>query len=213
MVDGECFGDAVGVGGIGVVPACGELGERDAVGGVAVNFIRAHVHERRFGGGLAGGFEEIEGADGVGVEVVERNGGGAVVGRLRGGVDDDGGADGFDEGEDALAVADVELVVDEAGELGGEAGLVPAGVAGRAEEDGALVVVHAVDGVAEFAGEIDTDFGADEAGGTGDEERFGHRGKVWAGRRREGVEGRALRRRRQIGWWARMRFSGGARTV
>ena len=79
------------------------------------------------------------------------------------GTDDDGGADGFDEGEDTGAVADVELVVDKAGELGGEAGLVPAGVAGRAEEDGALVVVHPVDGVAEFAGEIDTYFGADEA--------------------------------------------------
>jgi hypothetical protein len=33
----------------------------------------------------------------------------------------------------------------------GEALLVPAGVALRAEEDGALVVVHAVDGVAELA--------------------------------------------------------------
>ena len=130
---------------------------------------------------MAGGFEEVEGADGVGVEVVEGDGGSAVVGGLRGGVDDDGGADGFDEGEDAGAIADVEFVVDEAGELGGEAGLVPAGVARRAEEDGALVVVDAVDGVAEFAGEIDADFGADEAGGTGDEERFGHRGKVWAG--------------------------------
>jgi len=43
------------------------------------------VDERRFGRGLAGGFEEVEGADGVGVEVVERDGGGAVVGRLRGG--------------------------------------------------------------------------------------------------------------------------------
>ena len=66
--------------------------------------------------------------------------------------------------EDAGAVADIEFVVDEAGELGGEAALVPAGVTGRAEEDGALVVVDAVHGVAELAGEIDADFGADEAG-------------------------------------------------
>jgi hypothetical protein len=65
-------------------------------------------------------------------------------------------------------------VVDEAGELGGEARLVPAGVTGGAEEHGALVVVDAVDGVAEFACEVDADFGADEAGGAGDEEGFGH---------------------------------------
>ena len=178
LVDREGLGDAVGVGGVGVVPARGQFGEGDAVGGVAVDFVRRHVDERGFGGGLAGGFEEIEGADGVGVEVVEGNGGGAVVGRLRGGVDDDGGRDGFDEGEDAGAVADVELVVDEARELGGETGLVPAGVAGGAEEDGALVVVDAVDGVAEFAGEIDADFGTDKAGGAGDEESLGHRGET-----------------------------------
>ena len=174
LVDRERFRNAVGVGGVGVVPACGEFGECDAVGGVAVDFVRRHVDERGFRGGLAGGFEEVEGADGVGVEVVEGDGGGAVVGRLRGGVDDDRGANGFDEGEDAGAVADVEFVVDEAGELGGEARLVPAGVTGGAEEDGALVVVDAVNGVAEFARKVDADFGADEAGGTGDEEGLGH---------------------------------------
>ena len=161
LVDREGFGDAGGVGGVGVVPAGGEFGESDAVGGVAVNLVRRHVHERGFGGGLAGSFEEIQRADGVGVEVVEGNRGSAVVGGLRGGVDDDGGADGFYEGEDAGAVADVEFVVDEAGEFGREARLVPAGVTRGAEENSALVVVHAVDGVAEFTREIDADFGAD----------------------------------------------------
>jgi len=84
-------------------------------------------------------------------------------------VNDDRGFDRFDESLDALAVADVEFVVDEAGELGGEAALVPARITRRTEEDGALVVVDAVDGVAEFFREIDADFGTDEAGGTGDE--------------------------------------------
>jgi hypothetical protein len=40
-----------------------------------------------------------------------------------------------------------------------------------------MVVVTAMDGVAEVAGEIDAGFGADEARGTGDEESFGYRGR------------------------------------
>ena len=89
-------------------------------------------------------------------------------------MDDHRRADGFDEGQDAGAVPDIELVVDEAGQVGGEAVLIPARIAGRAEKDGALVVIDAVDGVAEFAGEVDADLGADEAGGAGDEQGFGH---------------------------------------
>jgi hypothetical protein len=129
------------------------------------------VHEGRLGAGLARGLEEVQRAGGVGVEVVERDGRGAVMRGLGGGVDDDGGLDRLDEGEDAGAVADVELVVDEALEFLGQTLLVPAGVALRAEEDGALVVVDAVDGVAK-RGEVDADFGADETRGTGDEEGF-----------------------------------------
>ncbi len=132
------------------------------------------MHERRFGGGLAGGFEEVERADGVGVEIVEGNRGGAIVRRLGGGVNDDVRLHRFHEGEDAGAVADVEFVMDEARQLGREAALIPAGVTGRPEEDGALVVVHAVNRVAEFPSEIDADFGADEAGGAGDKEGFSH---------------------------------------
>jgi hypothetical protein len=54
-------------------------------------------------------------------------------------------------------------------QLGGEALLVPAGIALLAEEDGALVVIHTVDVPAEVV-EVDADFAADEAGGAGDEE-------------------------------------------
>ena len=53
-----------------------------------------------------------------------------------------------------------------------EALLVPARVALRAEEDGALVVVDAVDGVAELAREVGADFRADQAGRSGDEKVF-----------------------------------------
>ena len=88
LVDGEVFGDAIGVGGIGVVPAGFEFGEGDGVGPVAIDLVGGHVDEGRLRAGLAGGFEQVEGADGVGVEVVEGDGGGAVVGGLGGGVDD-----------------------------------------------------------------------------------------------------------------------------
>ena len=39
-----------------------------------------------------------------------------------------------------------------------------------------VAAISAMVGVTEFAGEIDADFGADEAGGAGDEEGLGHRG-------------------------------------
>ena len=50
--------------------------------------------------------------------------------------------------------------------------LVPARVARRSEEHRALVVVHAVDGVTEFPGEITANFRANQSGRTGDEEGF-----------------------------------------
>lgn len=50
----------------------------------------------------------------------------------------------------------------------GETLLIPAGISLGAEKDGALVVVHAVD-LTPVLGEEEAYFGADEAGGTGDE--------------------------------------------
>ena len=52
------------------------------------------------GAGAAGGLKKVEGADCVDVEVVEGAGGGEVVARLGGGVDDCGGVKFFDECED-----------------------------------------------------------------------------------------------------------------
>ena len=71
------------------------------------------MDEGRLGTGLAGGFEEVEGADGVGVEVVEGDGGGAVVRRLGGGVDDGAGFELPEEIEHTLADAYVQFVVGE----------------------------------------------------------------------------------------------------
>jgi hypothetical protein len=89
-------------------------------------------------------------------------------GGLGGGVDNDRRPDLTHQGEDALAVADVRLMVLKARQFADEAGLVPAGVALRTKEHGALVVVHAMDGEAVSRKET-TDLRADEAGGAGDE--------------------------------------------
>ena len=102
------------------------------------------MHERALGAGAAGGLEQVQRADGVRVEVVERDGRRPVVRGLRGRVDDRRRPQRLDQGQDAGPVADVELVVHEAGHVALEAGLVPARVARGSEEDGALVVVDAV---------------------------------------------------------------------
>ena len=91
-------------------------------------------------------------------------------------MDDHTGAHLADERQDPGPVADVELVVDEAFDLGGEAALIPACVALGAEEHRALVVVDAVHRVAQLAGEVGADLGADQARGAGNEETFGHKG-------------------------------------
>ena len=79
LVDREGLGDAVLVGGIVVIPTRVEFAERDGIWPIAVNFVRGHVDERRLGAGLPGGFEKVQRADGVGVEVIKRNRSGAVV--------------------------------------------------------------------------------------------------------------------------------------
>ena len=176
LVDREGLGDAVFVGGIVVIPARVEFAERDGIWPIAVNFVRGHVDERRLGAGLAGGFEEVQCADGVGIKIIKRNRRCAVVRRLGGGVDDDVGLDFGNEVENALPVADVEFVVGEAWDEVGEAFLVPARVALGSKKCRALVVIHSVDGTA-LAGEKDRDFGTDEAGGASDE-GF-HREVMW----------------------------------
>ena len=168
LVDRKGFGDAVLVGGIVVIPTRVEFAQSDGIWAIAVNFVRGHVDERRLGAGLPCGFEEVQRADGIGVEVVKWNRGCAVVRGLRGGVDDDVGFDFGNEVENALSVANVEFVVGEAGDEISEAFLIPARVALRSKKCRTLVVVHPVDRAA-LAGKKDGDFGTDEAGGASDE--------------------------------------------
>ena len=59
----------------------------------------------------------------------------------------------------------------EAGDQSDQAFLVPAGITLLAEEDGALVVIKAVNFPAK-GGKMEADFRADQAGGSSDEEFF-----------------------------------------
>ncbi len=155
LVDGETLGDAVGVGGIGVIPAGGEFIEGDAIGGVAVNLVGAHVDERRFGACLPGRLEEVQGSRRVGIEVIERNRGRQIVRGLRGGVDDGRRAKLPDKAEDSRSIPDIEFVMLEARNLAGKPPLIPAGVALGPKENGALIIVDAMDAVT-LAAEIET---------------------------------------------------------
>lgn len=170
LVDGKVLGDTVGAGRVGVVPAGFQLAEGDRVGPVAIDLVGGHVDEGRFRTSLTGRFEQVERADGIGVEVFKRDRRGAIMRWLGGGVDDGVGLYVLQQLQHALAIPDVQFVVGERGtEPVREAGLAPAGVALRAEEDRALVVIDAMDVSAE-RGKMDANFGIDEAGRAGDEE-------------------------------------------
>ena len=153
LVDREILGNAMGVGWICVVPAGLNLLKGDAVGAVAVDLVRGHVDEGGLRASLAGSLEHVEGADGVRIKVVEGDCGRAVVARLGGGVDDGVWLDLGNQVDDSLTVSDVQFVVNEApySEIFLEALLVPAGVSLRAEENGALVIIDAVDLVSKLA--------------------------------------------------------------
>lgn len=162
LVNRELLGDAVRVGRVVIIPARGEFLEADGVRAVAIDFVRAHVRKHAGGHMQARGFEQIQGADGVDIKIIERARGGEVVARLRGGVDEQLGFQGFEERGDRLAIADVEFVVVKIFVRGEQAALIPAGVAARTEKVRAHVVVHAMHFPAKAA-EMRDDFRSDES--------------------------------------------------
>ena len=88
LVDGEVLGDPVFESRVGVIPAGCVFLKADGVGPIPIDLVGGHVRERGFRAGPPGGFEEIERADGIGIEIVERDCGRTIVGRLGGGMDD-----------------------------------------------------------------------------------------------------------------------------
>jgi hypothetical protein len=162
LIDRECLGNAVRELGIVVIPARRELLHVDKVGRVAINLVGRHMHEGRFRAGLARRFEQVQRADSVRVEIVERDRRGPVMRRLRCGVHDQRRPDLPDEGEDSRPVAHVELMVNEARDQPRQARLVPACIPLRPEKRRALVVVQAVDGESLFM-KKEADFRADQS--------------------------------------------------
>jgi len=97
-------------------------------------------------------------------------------------MNDDVGLHARNKVKDALAVAYVEFVVNEAWDQIGEPFLVPAGIALGAKKGSALVVVHPVNRAA-LTGKKQRDLGTDQAGGASDE-RFHIKPETkWAGRK------------------------------
>ncbi len=130
--------------GIVVLKARGKFAQRDAVGPVPVDFVGRHVDERRLGTGSPGGFEKMQRSKRIHFEIEKGNGGGAVMRRLRGGVDDQVRAHFIEQRQHALAVPNVERGVPIAGDLPAQVLEHPTGIALRPEENRAMVVVDAV---------------------------------------------------------------------
>ena len=93
----------------------------------------------------ARGFQQIERADRIDVEIVERTRRGEVVARLGGAMDDGLRPSLLDQSLHGSPVPNVEFVMGEVPVAAHEARLVPARVAGRAEKACPHIVVDAVD--------------------------------------------------------------------
>ena len=88
----------------------------------------------------ADGFQQVERADRVDVEVVERAGGGEVVARLGRGVDEHIRLQLVDQREHGRAVTNIELVMAECGLGALQPVLVPARVAGGPKKSARMLL-------------------------------------------------------------------------
>ena len=167
-VDAAIFVDAFVVLGAGVLPAGLQLFQGNFIGGIAINFVGADEDEDGLGAVQAGGFEEIDGAEGVDFEIEDGDVAGLIVGGLRSAVNDQVEgvrAEKFFEGK---AVADVQIEVRKIPGDAAEALEIPGGVAGLAEENAAHVVVDANDGMT-LAVKMFHGLRTDQPAGAGDE--------------------------------------------
>ena len=112
---------------------------------------------------LAHGFEQVESADSVGIEIVEGHRCGKIVARLSGCMHDGVRLELLQKIEHSLAVADIEFVVNEPLDGPLEAMLVPTVVALGAKEDCTLIVIDSMN-LPTLGGKIKADFGADKTG-------------------------------------------------
>ncbi len=163
LVNGEALGNPLRKLQVGVVPAPFQFLERNCVGPVAIHLVGGHVNEGRLRAVSPRRLQQVQRAHGVDIKVVERNAGRQVVRGLGRGVDDDGRLERLDQLQHGAAITNIKLVVCEPCQRLPQPLPVPAGVALRAEERLALVVVHAVNREAASM-EDGSDFRADQAG-------------------------------------------------
>ena len=172
LIDGERLGNAVRVSRVVITPSASRARACQMVfGKIAIHFVGRHVHERGFGAGAARGFQQIQSADGVGVEIVKRDRRRPVVGRLRGRMHDDVRFDCGHQLQQRGAVANVDVEMRVAGDTCAQALERPAGVSFGPEENGALVVIDAEDPESP-ARQIAADFGSDQPAGACNESGF-----------------------------------------
>ena len=124
------------------------------------------MDKRRLGAVSPDGFQKIQGADSIGFEILEGNGGRAVVRGLRSGVNDQRGAEFGDDFKNPGAIANVSRVMQIPGDLGFQAAIDPTGVTLRPEEFRAGVTVDARNAEARLT-EIDGYFRTNETARTG----------------------------------------------
>ena len=111
LVYSEVFSYAIKVFGIGIIVAFVEFVEVYFVGSIAVNFVGRQVDKGYVGRVSPSCFEEVEGADNVGIEVFEWDIGSSVVARLCSGVYDGIRAEIGDQFDDTISVSNVDFVM------------------------------------------------------------------------------------------------------
>lgn len=166
LVNGKIFGNAVGIGRVGIVPSGIGFAEGNMVGPVAVHLVGAHKHKGGFRGVFPCGLQQVEGAGGVGIKIVEGNSGSAVVAWLCCGVYNGCGPQFAHELQHTRAVADIKGIVGKALQGLLQAAQVGGGIALRAKKHRALIVVEPVHLPSERV-KIGGYFAADQSGRTG----------------------------------------------
>jgi hypothetical protein len=162
LVDAEILGYSLRKTGIGELPTGLRFAQIDRIGAVSIDLVGRHVNEGTLGTETSSGFEKIECADGIRVEIVEWNFRGPIVRWLRGAVNDGVRAQGAHEVKNSPAIPDVEFVMPETFDDLGQANLVPPRAASLAKKDFALIVVESVDAESEAA-KTCAHFGSDQA--------------------------------------------------
>ena len=168
LINPEGFRDAVRIRRIRIFPAGLQLFERNFVGRIAIDLVRAQVTEHRLGRMEACSLQHVHGAHRVDIEVVKRSGGSQIVAGLRGTMNDKVRPEGFQQFQHSGAIADIHNMMTEV--LGGslQAFKVPCGVPIRPEKFAPHIVIHPVN-LPPLAIKVGRAFRPDKPAAAGDE--------------------------------------------